>query len=155
MNPLPTVIKKHPIGIALILLVGLGTTALIWATLYSLHRTGDLDSTTTWMMLFASIVVLLITVIQLWVYSLSYIELTDDGIHIVNWRTLFVKTDVMTEWSKIQDVTVSTGSIWPVIFNFGTLTIQTAGTAQELNMTMVGNAEYWQAIIQAEAQAAV
>lgn len=150
MQQLPVVIKKHFIGYVAILGVGLGVVALIWGFLYSLQRSGQLDDTTAVMMLFASIIVLLITIVQIWVYSISYIELTEDTIHVVNWRTLFVKQDVITQWNRVQDAGVETGSIFALMFDYGHLTIQTAGTAQELNMTMIPSAEYWQALMQAE-----
>lgn len=150
MQPLPAIIKKHWIGYVAILGAGLGVTALLWGLIYSLRQSGQVDDTGALMLLFASVIVLLITIVQIWVYSISYIEITEETLHVVNWRTLFVKQDVITQWSRVQDAGVATGSLWALLFDYGHLTVQTAGTAQELNMTMIPSAEYWQAIITAE-----
>lgn len=151
MQQQPSIITKHPVGYLFIGGVGFALISLIAAGIWSMWRSGVLTEPTYWFAGFFAIVILLITIIQLWVYSLSYIEFTEQGIHVVNWRTIFVKQDVTTEWARVQDVTVGTTSVWSLMFNYGSLTVQTAGTAQDLTMTMVPDAEYWQAIFQAYA----
>ena len=155
MQSLPVTIKKHPIGYVFIALVGLGATAIVWALMFSLWRSGDLDEITYWMLGFASILSLIITMVQLYVYSLSYILLTDDGLKVKNWRTLFVSQDAEAGWKRVQDVSWTTGSIWSLLFNYGALEVQTAGTKQRLVMTMVPNAEYWQAVMTSHSLAAM
>lgn len=146
---LPVTIKKSFIGYVWISLLGLTVIAVIWAGILSLWRSGDLDEGTYYMLGIVSILVLLITLIQLYVYSLSYISLTSDRLKAENWTTLFTQVDVDAEWVRVQDVTVETGSIFALMFGYGTLTIQTAGTAQQLKMTYVPNVEYWQSVIEA------
>lgn len=151
MQQIPATIAKHFIGYVAILGTGVGLAALLWAAAVSLHRSGQLAPELGAVLYFASAVVLLITIVQIWVYSLSYYEINEQGLRVVNWHTLFWKTDTTTEWARIQDATVSTGSVFSLLFAYGTLTVQTAGTAQTLKMTMTPDPEYWQAIVQAMA----
>lgn len=144
---LPSTIKKPWFGYLVISLVGFGLMALIYAGIWSLWRTGDLSEPTYYMLGIVSILVLLITMVELYIYSLSYIGLTEDGLKAENWSSLFFQVDVDTEWVRVQDVTVETGSIFALMFGFGTLTIQTAGTAQNLRMTMVPSVEAWRDVI--------
>ena len=150
MQQLPATISKHWFGYVIIVGAGLLIAGLLGVASYSFYVNGLALELFAFTFFFA-VVALLLTIVQIWVYSLSYVELTEAGIHVVNWRTLFVKTDVTTEWERVQDVSVATGSTWALLFNYGTLVIQTAGTSQELRMTMIPDAEYWQALIQANA----
>jgi len=153
MQQLPATISKHWFGYVIIVGAGLLIAGLLGVASYSFYVNGLALELFAFTFFFA-VVVLLLTIVQIWVYSLSYVELAEEGLHVVNWRTLFVKTDVTTEWERVQDVSVATGSAWALLFNYGTLVIQTAGTAQELRMTMIPDAEYWQALIQANVSVA-
>lgn len=149
---LPIVIKKHWTGYVLIVGVGIAVLALIWSGIISMWRSGDLTQDTYWMLGIASILVLLVTMVTAYIYSLSYIELSTEGIKVQNWLTLFVSGDARTSWGKVQDVYRTTDTIFSLLFNYGTLTIQTAGTGQHLTLTMVPDAEYWQSVILAYAE---
>lgn len=155
MQELPATIGKHPIGYFFIAGVGAALITLLFAGAYSMGRTGDPDPGLFWVVVAFAVVILLITVVQLYVYSLSYYELTEEGLHVVNWHTLFNKTDVTTSWVRIQDVTVTTTSVWSLMFAYGTLAAQTAGTNQMLLMTMVPEPEYWSGLMQSMADDAV
>lgn len=102
MQQLPVVIKKSFIGYVFITLVGLAFIALIAAGVYSMWRTGDLSEPAYWIAGFFAIVIRLITLLQLYVYNLSFIELTDTGLHVVNWRTIFVKQDARSSGDGIS-----------------------------------------------------
>ena len=147
MQHLPTIITKHWIGYAAILGVGFGVTAMIWAMIYALAGTPSLSATAGVALLFASAVVLLISIVQVWVYSLSYVEITEEAIRVVNYRTLFWKSNSVTEWVRVQDVTVQSANIFATSFNYGTLVVQTAGTEQGLILPMIPDPTYWQAVV--------
>lgn len=149
----PTIIKKHWIGYVAILGAGVGVASCLWLLIADFSETGEVDITGAWALYFASVVILAITIVQLWVYALSYIELTSEYIHVVNWRTLFVKQDVTAEWVRVQDASIATGSIFALLFHYAKLTVQTAGTEQDLSMTMTPRPEYWRDEIQTRANA--
>ena len=145
---LPVTIYKHWIGYVAIFLTGLLVMALVyWGLLQSIQS--------PWadpmiMFTFAVVIMGLVTVVvieRILVYSFASLTLTEDGITAINYSTLFAKKDSTTEWFRVQDVSVVTGSIFNLVFKFGTLNIQTAGTTQAIRMTMVPNVEYWQAIV--------
>lgn len=120
-----------------------------------MSRSGDLTSSLGWVGFFAVVLIAIVTVVELRVYSLSQIELSEDGLTAEIWSALFFKTKVQADWRRVQDVTVLSPSIWALMIDYGTLTVQTAGTAQQLKMSMVPNAEYWQAVIQSLADDAL
>ncbi|TFC63732.1 hypothetical protein E3O62_02585 [Cryobacterium sp. TMT2-15-1] len=138
---LPVTIWKSWVGYFWILLVGLTVAAIPWAGIFTLGYSGDLDETSFWMLVITSILVLVVMVERLYVYNLSYITLTKDGIKAENWSSLFHQVDAETEWLRVQDVAIHTNNLFSLLFSFGTVTIQTAGTGQEMRMTMVPNVE--------------
>lgn len=145
---LPVTIYKHWIGYVAIFFGGLGVLGLVLWGLYEAFQTPFADPLV--MMLIATLCVALVVAVvavMLRQYSLSYLMLTSDGVVAVNWLTLFAKNDVQAEWFRIQDVSVVTGSIFGLLIGYGTLNIQTAGSYQNIRMTMVPNAADWQKVI--------
>jgi uncharacterized membrane protein YdbT with pleckstrin-like domain len=143
---LPQTIKKSWVGYVWIIFVGVAVVSIIWSGIFYLGRTGLLDDGTFWMLAIVSLLAALITFVYLYVYDLSYIELDADGIKAENWSSLLSQVDVNAEWFRVQDVGVEQHGLG-VILNYGTLTIQTAGTQQRVLMTMVPQPEMWQGII--------
>jgi hypothetical protein len=138
---LPVTIYKSWVGYILILLVGLTVAAVPWVGIFMLGYSDDLDDTSFWMLVITRILVLVVMVERLYVYTLSYITLTKDGIKAENWSSLFYQVDVESEWVRVQDVSIQTSNLFSLLLSFGTVTIQTAGTAQDRRMTMVPNVE--------------
>lgn len=146
---LPITIRKHWLGYVALFLAGVSSVlATVWG-FYALAQNPEFDQVLMFsMLIFIVFVIVAITAVALYVYSLSYITLTLEGLQAVNWLSLFAKQNVVAEWSRVQDVAVVTGGVFALVFVYGTLNIQTAGTTQKLRMTMVPKAEYWQSIIQ-------
>jgi membrane protein YdbS with pleckstrin-like domain len=134
--------------------IGVGAVAVIWTVIFSMGFASARDPLGYYLLAYTSGLILLITLLQIYVYSLSFIQIDDSGITANIWVTLFASNDETTEWVRVQDVSVSKGGIFAQLANFGTLTIQTAGTAQEIVMTYVPDVEHWQSVIEAKAAAA-
>jgi len=61
--------------------------------------------------------------------------LTNKRVIDVEQRGFFAREVSSVRYSKIQDITVLVSGIIPTVLNFGTITIQTAGTEQEFTLT--------------------
>jgi uncharacterized membrane protein YdbT with pleckstrin-like domain len=148
-QPLPVTIPKHWAGYLAIFLVGAGVMGLLMLGLYESFYSPWADPMV--MFLIAALVIFLVaavTIVQLYVYSLSTLTLTQDGIVAVNYLTLFVKKDAQLEWVRVQQCSVVAGNIFAGLLGFASLNIQTAGGYQDARMTIVPNADYWQSVIQ-------
>lgn len=145
---LPVTIYKHWIGYVAIALLGVAVIGLVLGAFWAGAAVPGVDTSLLFALaVFAVALVAAATIITLYVYSLSYIELTQDGLVAVNWKSLFVKQDVQAEWVRVQDVSVVASGIFAQLLGYATLNIQTAGTTQATRMTMVPSADYWQQVI--------
>jgi hypothetical protein len=149
MVPLPVRIYKHWIGFVAITLVGSLVIGLLWAGLSSLLFIPGVNRVVIFTVAAVAITfVLLATAIQLYVYSLSYIELNPQGVVIKNWVTLFVDTDESFEWVKLSRATSKQGGIFGQVLNFGTIGIETNGGSVQAVITLIPRPIYWQDQIQ-------
>lgn len=145
----PIIIKKHPIGLVAIFLLGAVAMLLLLYGIYTYALTPGVDkSVVMWVAIVAVVGILTITFVSMYVYSLSSITLTQAGLTADNWLSLFSEQDSTTEWSRVQSVDQVKANLFNQVFGYGTLNIQTAGTYQKVRMTMVPNAKYWQRIIE-------
>ena len=152
MVPLPVRIYRHWIGYVAILLAGALTIGLLWVGFLSFATTPGIDHVFAFQLAFVTItVVLAITVIQLYVYSLSYIDLSEEGIRIKNWVTLFVSKDELFEWTKVSRATAALGGFFGQILDYGVISIETSGGSIQASMKTIPRVEYWQNQIQLKA----
>ncbi|BAS17602.1 hypothetical protein AHiyo8_59050 [Arthrobacter sp. Hiyo8] len=148
-----TIIRKHWFGLAVILAAGLAVElALVLAVAVTFHQ-GQLTPNVYAFLGVIMVVVLLADLVTTYVYRLSSIVLTDAGITITNWQTLFFSNTAECEWNQVEDVNAKQGGVFAQLLGFGTLLIQTAGTQNNITMMMVPRAQYWRATIEAKAAA--
>lgn len=142
MQPaLPITIKKSVIGLLGILLVGTFLIGVLLVGGAIVHNQGN---HTLSLVLFAvAAITVLLTLVQAYVYQLSQVELTEAGIKVVAWQTLFFSNVAITEWNQVQDVDVKKTSIFGQLFDYGTLLVQTAGTDRNLTLTYIPAVEQW------------
>lgn len=148
MNTAPIIIHKHPVGLFLIALAGIGAISLLLGITSSLFTQGQLTVQLYLLVVVAFVAIVLSTVVSLYVYNLSTITLTTESVDVSNWRSLFQDSAGTTEWRNIQDVTAKKNGILSFIFDYGTLTIQTAGTEDNLVLPMVPRIEYWRSYVE-------
>ena len=135
-------------------LIGVGAFAFIWFATYYAYQIHAINVAGFLILASVSIIVLLITVLQLRVYSLGEIVITPTDITANNWRTLFADQSETADFNKIQDVTFKKGGILTQLLDYGTLQVQTAGTEVNLTLSYVPKVEYWAKVIQQQADSA-
>jgi len=149
---IPATIYKHWIGYVFIALAAIFVLLLLWLGFDSIIASNWVDPTLAFgLYAFASVIVVLVAIVQIYVYGLSYIELNSTGIVVKNWITLFVSRDESFEWVQVSRATVSKGEIFAQLLNYGSIGIETNGGQVQVVITRVPNVEYWQDIIQAKA----
>lgn len=148
MQPLPVTVDKHWAGQLGIFLLGVAGLGLVFWALLESYRTPWADP-----LIMFSLSVLLVafivafTAVWLRVYSLSYFTLTPEGIVVVQWNSLFHSQKTVTEWSDVEDASSVKSGIFAQLLPFGTVNVQTAGTIQNLRLTMAPNPDYWVEVI--------
>lgn len=93
----------------------------------------------------------LITIIQVWTYYLSYVRLDASGITYRRYSTLFTYNETEVDWNTVQSISVVKPGIQGTLFDFGTLTIQTADARPQMVLTYVPQPAYWQQYIDSNA----
>lgn len=151
MDQLPITIRRSFFGYVIILFWGLLLLAALIGAVYIGGMSGTINRQTFDAAGLAALFIFAGVVIALYVYHLSYITLTAQGIESNNFGSLFFNTDSMTEWQKVQAVDVIKPGFFAEIFNYGTLLIQSAQTTQRLRLTFTPNVEHWQQYIQDKA----
>ena len=145
MVPLPARIYKHWIGYVVIALAAVSLIALLWVGLGSWMGAPGVDQGLVFQIaMIAILTVLVVAIVQIYVYSLSYIELTTDGIVIKNWITLFTSRDESFEWVRVSRSVATRGGIFGRVLNYGTIGIETNGGSIQATITLIPTPEYWQ-----------
>jgi uncharacterized membrane protein YdbT with pleckstrin-like domain len=128
-----TVVHRHPIGIVAIYVAALvGVLALVGLMIavapsflqnlsgqaYNLFITGAIMAAT---------LLALILFVATYIYRQSRLIVSDKSLIQVIQRGLFIRKVSRLSMSNVQDVTAEHNGFLATIFNFGTLTVQTAG----------------------------
>jgi hypothetical protein len=152
MQALPVTIKKTWFGYLLIAITGLAVIGLLWVGFYS-YLIGRPPAPQVIFGLGATAIILtvLVTIVQLYVYSLSFITLTTEGVTVKNWITLFVSTNEVFEWVKLTKIDAAQGGIFGQVIGYGTLSLGTSDGSKLVNMKFIPNVEYWQTFIESKA----
>jgi len=151
MQAQPTIIRKHWFGLLVILLTGLVVELAFVLAMTAMFFQGTLTPNLYAFLGTIMIIVLLIDLVVAYVYRLSSIVFTENGITITNWQTLFFSNTAVCEWNQVEDVMAKQGGVFSQLLLFGTILVQTAGTERNLKMTMVPRVQYWRATIEAKA----
>ncbi len=131
-------IRKHPIGMFFIYVMGIGIAAILFgiATAISYFIPEDVGAGVNVDLLRAGILVLgiilagfsLVTMfIGIYIYRASVLFVTSEKIAQVLYKTIFNRKISQISLGEIQDVTVTQNGFIPRVFNFGTLVVETAG----------------------------
>jgi 4-amino-4-deoxy-L-arabinose transferase-like glycosyltransferase len=153
MQPGQTItITKSAVGQLLIVLAGILLTGLLAAAAWWLRRDGQ--TLLGECMFAAAVVAALGMAMQNYVYALSRIVLTDKQLTVTNWTSVIASDVAVCDWSQVQDVAVQKGGILPLLFDYGSLLIQTAGTERNLRINYIPKVEYWRDVIEQRADAA-
>ena len=154
MEQLPVEIHKHWFGYVVIAFTGAALIALAWIGLLDLISGGIIDPTVG--VGFGSLAVILIaavTIIQLYVYGLSYLKISEQGLEVKNWVTLFIRNNPSVEWVDISRVS-ETRAVFGQWFDFGTIEVRTTDGDMPIRFTMTPDADRWRRLIDARADLA-
>lgn len=72
-----------------------------------------------------------------WFYNIVIV--TNIRIVDVNFKAPFHTQTTQAQLQEIQDIRYTQGGLWGIIFNFGNLFIQTAGSAQNIHLKLIPN----------------
>lgn len=149
---LPVTIHRSPLGLVRIVLPALLAVMLLTGAAYYSKSLPDVAPITAQLAAFIILVIILVTLIRIAVYDLASMTLTEDGVKINDWTTLFWDRKAVTEWANIQDVTVSDIGPLQVLTSAGNLLIQTSSAIPNLEITYIGEAEVWASYIEDKAK---
>ena len=133
-------LKKHPIGVAISLIVGallivtiLGITFFIFSLMQSSGKTnsGAYGSLVVFAGVIIAIGIAVATAVNAYLFRMDSLIVTTDKIAQIEYKTIFDRKVVQLSIERVQDVTVSQIGILPRIFKYGTITIDTAGENED------------------------
>lgn len=145
---LVTEIRKHPIGLLLILFIGVlvGAAILLVAALTAsadlnafLSTSGLNDMKGILMMIYIILLVIALagTLIGAFIYRSNVIYITSEKLAQVQYASLFNRKISQLSIGDVQDVSVQQKGIIAHLFNYGTLVVETAGEQQNYTFTFV------------------
>lgn len=150
MQPGQTIsIRKSLVGLVIIYLVGFGIAAMLALCGYWQRLAGQTDLS---LLLFACAgASVLFTMLQAIVYNMSRIILSDLQLDIANWNSIVSNDTAQCDWSQVQDVDIKKSGLLPMVFDYGTLRINTASGDGVFRITYIPKVEYWRDVIAARA----
>ena len=141
-------LKKHPIGVAISLIVGallivtiLGITFFIFSLMQSSGKTnsGAYGSLVVFAGVIIAIGIAVATAVNAYLFRMDSLIVTTDKIAQIEYKTIFDRKVVQLSIERVQDVTVSQIGILPRIFKYGTITIDTAGENEDCIFSFAPN----------------
>lgn len=144
-----TVVHRHPIGIVAIYIEALlGTIAIIGLMLVVAPSFMDNLSGESYSLFIAGVIMAvallsLILFIATYVYRQSRLIVSDKSLIQIIQRGLFIRKVSRLSMSNVQDVAAAHNGFLATIFNFGTLTVQTAGEEDNFVFPYCPNPDFY------------
>lgn len=146
-------VKKHPIGLIMTYFVGAMATIIIFGVLVLAPIGADLSSigadvgisgpTLRALLislgLFMTLFSVIITAVAAFIYTQNVLIVTSEKIAQQLYLSLFSKKISQLSIADVQDSTVVQNGIFPHLFNYGTVVIETAGEQRNYNFTFAPN----------------
>lgn len=142
-------VRKHPIGLVITYLFGALTTITVFSLLVLFPMAYDFSSVGADVSmsggalqgiiiavgLFMTLFSVLITTVAAYIYSQNVLIVTSEKIAQQLYLSLFSKKISQLSIADVQDSTVTQNGIFPHLFNYGTVVIETAGEQRNYNFT--------------------
>ncbi|MCJ0950356.1 MULTISPECIES: hypothetical protein [Rhodococcus] len=125
------------------ILVGLLIAGFIYGLACFLHTQNPRDTTPIAILQLMGVVVLISTAVTAIVYNLHSMTLTDSGVTIKNWGSLFFSSETHCDWNEIEDLNVQRGGPLAFVGGYAELTIQTASAVPRMTFKYCPRPEYW------------
>ncbi len=142
-------VRKHPIGLVITYVFGILATITVFGLLvlfpasYDFSEVGadvsmsggSLQAIIIAVGLFMTLFSILITTVAAYIYSQNVLIVTSEKIAQQLYLSLFSKKISQLSIADVQDSTVTQNGIFPHMFNYGTVIIETAGEQRNYNFT--------------------
>jgi len=144
-----TVVHRHPIGIVIIYLEALvGVIAIIALLMVLAPSFLDNLSGQAYNLFIAGVILAvallaLILFVATYIYRQSRLMVTDKSLVQIIQRGLFIRKVSRLSMSNVQDVAAEHKGFLATIFNFGTLTVQTAGEEDNFIFPYCPNPDFY------------
>lgn len=154
-----TTVHRHPIGIIAIYLEALAGVVAIAALALVVMPDGLNGLSTQEVSLLTGGIILALAMlifflfVATYVYRQSRMLITDRGLVQMTQSSLFVRKVTRLSFSNVEDVSAERRGILPMILNYGTMMVQTAGTMDNFVFKYCPNPSYYaDTIIEAREQ---
>lgn len=140
-----TVVHRSLIGLVGIYLVAIAAVAAGFALLVVLspdsfdRSSGGLSPTLVSIIIVSAILLSLILFVATYIYRQSRLLVTDRSLVQITQRTLFIRKVSRLSMSNVEDVSEEQRGILASLFNYGTLTVQTAGELENFIFSLCPN----------------
>lgn len=140
-----TTVRRSLVGLAVTYLVAIAAVAAIIVLVIvispgSFESNGSgLSSSLTAVIFVALVLLALVLFTATYVYRQSCLLVTNKSLVQVMQKTLFSRKVSRLSMSNVEDVNEEQRGFWSTIFNYGTLTVQTAGTEDNFIFTLCPN----------------
>lgn len=140
-----TVVRRSVAGLAVIYLVAILAVAAVIGLVIAVSPSafesdsGGLSGSLGAVIFVSVAFVALILSVVTYVYRQSRLLVTDKSLVQVMQKTLFIRKVSRLSMSNVEDVNEEQRGFWSSFFNFGTLTVQTAGTEDNFVFTLCPN----------------
>lgn len=142
-------VRKHPIGLVITYVFGILATITVFCLLVLFPASYDfsevaadvsissssLQAIIIAVGLFMTLFSILITTVAAYIYSQNVLIVTSEKIAQQLYLSLFSKKISQLSIADVQDSTVTQNGIFPHMFNYGTVIIETAGEQRNYNFT--------------------
>lgn len=145
-------IPRSSIGLLFIFFNGLMLTGVLLTLLFlgvryeadvreaiSLDTAADLSGILSMAVMLLLILVFIGSSIAAYIYSNSYVVLTDQKLVLVNTKGLFARRISQLSIGDVQDVTIDQNSMLSRLFNYGHINIETAGEQANFTFSFADN----------------
>lgn len=140
-----TVVHRSLIGLAGIYLFAVAAVAAMVALVLVLSPgsfksgSANLSGSLVMIIVVAAVLLALILFTATYIYRQSRLLVTDRSLVQIMQKTLFIRKISRLSMSNVEDVNEEQRGLLASIFNFGTLTVQTAGTEDNFIFTLCPN----------------
>lgn len=141
-------VKKHPIGATFSLIAGLALSIVcLIASIagYGLTQTSGIANGDTFGVLIiiggliATVGIIIATFVNIYIFRMNSLIITTEKVAQVLYKTIFDRKVMQLSMERVQDVTVSQVGLFPRVFKYGTLIIETAGDHEDCIFSFAPN----------------
>lgn len=151
---LPMTIRRSYLGLFLIFFAGAVVLVFLIYVGYKLNTQQHADPIAAQLAMFMAVVVMLVTLVSMYVYWGAKLVMTDSGLQVLRYTTLFWSTQSTVSWADIQEVSITEAGLLKSLTGVGGILVQPASAIPTLSLSWVGNVDSLRDFIAAKAEAA-